>query len=259
MESASARPPFVWRLGEVASSLDAAFLLASRGTLIVWDSLLAISQTAGRGQLRRHWASPPGNIYAALRLPLAQPFDGTAASPVVGLLLALALREEGWPVELKWPNDLVLRVMGGVPRKVAGILLEERGGILLAGIGVNVKDAPPETAMRRESALAAASLAQAASELGLAVPPSELLWQRLVKHMHSSYNNGLSHPGQWKTHTEQLLLWRGREVELHDERQSTRGRLVGLTTAGGLCLRVNGKLEEFLSGSLRLTEASVKG
>ncbi|WP_165065642.1 biotin--[acetyl-CoA-carboxylase] ligase [Desulfovibrio sp. ZJ200] len=258
-ESASARPPFVWRLGEVVSSLDAAFLLALRGRLIVWDSLLAASQTAGRGQLRRRWASPPGNIYAALRLPPAPPFDGTAASPLMGLLLALALREEGWPVELKWPNDLVLRVMGGMPRKVAGILLEERGGILLAGIGVNVNNAPPATALRKESALEAASLAQTASAPGLTLPPAELLWERLVKHMHSSYTNGLSQPGQWKTHAEQLLLWRGREVELHDERQSAHGRLVGLSTTGGLCLRVNGKLEEFLSGSLRLTEASVKG
>lgn len=258
-ESAAARPPFVWRLGEVASSLDAAFLLASRGKLIVWDSLLAVSQTAGRGQLRRQWASPPGNIYAALRLPPAPPFDGTAASPLTGLLLALALRKEGWPVQLKWPNDLTLSVIDGVPRKLAGILLEERGGILLAGIGINVKGAPPTTAMREESALAAASLAQAASALNLEVPPAELLWQRLVKRMHSSYTNDLTYPGQWKSHIEQLLLWRGREVELHDERQCTRGRLVGLTTAGGLCLRVNGKLEEFLSGSLRLTEASVKG
>lgn len=254
-----ARGPFVWRLGEVTSSLDAAFLLASRGKLIVWDSLLAISQTAGRGQLRRRWASPPGNIYAALRLPPESPFDGTAASPLMGLLLALALREEGWPVELKWPNDLALSVMDGAPRKVAGILLEERGGILLAGIGINVRSAPPASAMREQSALTAASLAQAAPALGLTVPPAELLWQRLVKRMHSSYNNDLTYPGQWKTHTEQLLLWRGREVELHDERQCTRGGLVGLTTAGGLCLRVNGELEEFLSGSLRLTEASVKG
>lgn len=152
-ESGIARPPFVWRLGEVGSSLDAAFLLASRGRLIVWDSLLAVSQTAGRGQLRRPWASPPGNIYAALRLPIVSPFDGTAASPVVGFLLALALREEGWPVELKWPNDLVLNAIGGVPRKLAGILLEERGGILLAGIGVNVAGAPPATAMREEKRL----------------------------------------------------------------------------------------------------------
>lgn len=162
-------------------------------------------------------------------------------------------------MELKWPNDLVLNAIGGVPRKLAGILLEERGGILLAGIGVNVAGAPPATAMREESALSAISLAQAASALNLAIPPAELLWQRLVKRMYSSYNNGHSHSGAMETPTEELLLWRGREVELHDERQLTRGRLVGLTSAGGLCLCVNGKLEEFLSGSLRLTEASVKG
>ena len=90
----SVRLPFVWRFGEVSSSLDVAFLLSGRGWLDVWDSVQAVSQTSGRGQLRRHWVSPPGNIYAALRLPSLPPFDGTAAAPAMGLLLACALRTE---------------------------------------------------------------------------------------------------------------------------------------------------------------------
>lgn len=108
-------------------------MLAGRGWLEPWDSVLAVSQTAGRGQLRRQWVSPPGNVYAALRLPLTPPFDGTAAAPVMGMLLAQGLRQGGWPIWLKWPNDLVLCGADGIPRKLAGILLEERGGVLLAG------------------------------------------------------------------------------------------------------------------------------
>ena len=77
-----------------------AFLLSGRGRLKIWDSVQAVSQTSGRGQLRRSWVSPPGNIYAALRLPVQPPFDGTAAAPAMGLLLACALRAEGWPVLL---------------------------------------------------------------------------------------------------------------------------------------------------------------
>ncbi len=248
----SVRLPFVWRFGEVSSSLDVAFLLSGRGWLDVWDSVQAVSQTSGRGQLRRHWVSPPGNIYAALRLPSLPPFDGTAAAPAMGLLLACALRAEGWPVLLKWPNDLVLSPPDG-PRKLAGILLEERGGVLLAGIGVNVSFAPPDNALRADAALRAASLDRHPVP-GRPAPLAEELWQRLVKHVHSAYNNGHSLSEQWKTRAEQLLLWRGRDVELIDGGRSVRGRLEGLTPAGGLRLLRNGRCEEWLSGSLRLSE-----
>ena len=169
-----------------------------------------------------------------------------------GLLLACALRAEGWPVLLKWPNDLVLSLPEG-PRKLAGILLEERGGVLLAGIGVNVSFAPPDNALRADAALRAASLDQHPVP-GRPAPLAEELWQRLVKHVHSAYNNGHSLSEQWKTRAEQLLLWRGRDVELIDGGRSVRGRLEGLTPAGGLSLLRNGRCEEWLSGSLRLSE-----
>ena len=117
--------PRIWRFGEVGSCLDTAANLAARAWLAPWDSVQVVSQTAGRGQLRRQWHSPAGNVYAALRLPLVPPFDGTAAAPAVGALLAEALAVDGWQVRLKWPNDLVLCTSEAEPRKLAGILLEE--------------------------------------------------------------------------------------------------------------------------------------
>ncbi len=249
-DASAARAPLVWRFGEVSSTLDVAFLLSGRGRLEIWDSVQAVSQTAGRGQLRRSWVSPPGNIYAALRLPVQPPFDGTAAAPAMGLLLACALRAEGWPVLLKWPNDLVICLPDG-PRKLAGILLEERGGVLLAGIGVNVNSAPPDDALRVDAAMPAASLAAGPDR---PAPLAEPLWQRLVKRVHSAYNSDHSLSDRWKTRTEELLLWRGRDVELVEGQRGVRGRLEGLTPAGGLRLLCNGRCEEWLSGSLRLSE-----
>ncbi|MGE9986199.1 biotin--[acetyl-CoA-carboxylase] ligase [Desulfovibrio sp. SGI.169] len=246
----AAQTPFIWRFGEVSSSLDVAFFLSGRGWLEVWDSVQAVSQTAGRGQLRRSWASPPGNIYAALRLPLQPPFDSTAAAPVMGLLLARALRAEGWPALLKWPNDLALCPPDG-PRKLAGILLEERGGVLLAGIGVNVNSSPSDAALRADAAMPAVSLNDVSQS---AVPLAEFLWRRLVKRMHSAYDDGHSLTDQWKNQAEELLLWRGRHVCLVDGQGSVHGRLEGLTPAGGLRLWRNGRCEEWLSGSLRLSE-----
>ena len=125
--------------------------------------------------------------------------------------------------------------------------------MLLAGIGVNVSFAPPDNALRADAALRAASLDRHPVP-GRPAPLAEELWQRLVKHVHSAYNNGHSLSEQWKTRAEQLLLWRGRDVELIDGGRSVRGRLEGLTPAGGLRLLRNGRCEEWLSGSLRLSE-----
>lgn len=123
--------PEVWRFGEVSSALDVGHTLARRGLLAPWQSVLVSSQRQGRGQLRRNWVSPAGNIYAALRLPMQEPFASSAASTVTGAMLAAALGKLGFEVRLKWPNDLAV-LDGDTPAKVAGILLEERAGVLLA-------------------------------------------------------------------------------------------------------------------------------
>lgn len=237
--------PRVWTTGRVTSCLDVALELAGEGCLRVWDSLIAESQSAGRGQLRRNWISPPGNLYAALRLPLSPPFDGSAASVATGGLFAGALRELGWPVWLKWPNDLVL-TPDGAPRKIGGILLEEREGILLAGVGINIASAPDPSVLRKDAAMPAASLAAFTGFPLLA----ENLWQQLVKHAYSIYAADDDFSGRWKDGAERFLLWKGREVAFTDERGTVRGRLAGLAFSGGIRMCLDGKAGEFLGGAL---------
>ncbi|MDR2820196.1 MAG: biotin--acetyl-CoA-carboxylase ligase [Desulfovibrio sp.] len=242
--------PVVWRTDKAASSLDVGFMLAERGALAVWDSVIVKSQSAGRGQLRRQWRSPPGNIYATLRLPRLAPFDDTAASPATGLLFAMALRSRGWPVLLKWPNDLILQADASF-YKLGGILLEERGEILLAGVGINVTVAPMGIELREDTALRATSLSCSA----IKPPFPEILWRELVNHVYSAYNDNGVFLSRWKAQAEQILLWRGDNVELCEGGQCERGRLVGLSAAGGLCLHTTGgQLKEFLSGTHRLVQ-----
>ncbi|MBD5417581.1 MAG: biotin--[acetyl-CoA-carboxylase] ligase [Desulfovibrio sp.] len=238
--------PEIFTFAEVSSALDTAFELAAGGRLHIWDSVLAASQTSGRGQLRRHWASPPGNIYATLRLPLSPPFDGGAAAAAMGLLAAEALAALGWQVRIKWPNDLVL-ISGDTPRKVAGILLEERGGVLLAGIGVNVVSHPPAEALRAEAALEATSLA----ESGKGGAPAPELWARLVSRMLSAYNNARIFARTWRGRAEALLLWRGRSVTVTDGKTVLQGRLAGLWPSGALRLETEQGAMECTGGSLR--------
>ena len=75
------RDPFpVFLAGRVASVLDSAREPRYAEAMQPFASLLAESQTAGRGQRRRRWASPAGNVYGALRLPMEAPFLGTEAA-----------------------------------------------------------------------------------------------------------------------------------------------------------------------------------
>lgn len=240
--------PGIFHFAEVPSSLDVAFELAASGRLRVWDSVLAASQTAGRGQVRRRWHSPPGNIYAALRLPVSPPFDGGAAAAAVGVLTAEALGKLGWRVLIKWPNDLVLK-SGARPCKVAGILLEERAGILLAGIGINVTSRPPEAVLRPDAVLGATCLAENGGDS--CVPPTSELWRRLVSCMVSAYTDARIFARTWRERAEALLLWRGTAVVVVDGQMVTQGRLSGLWPSGGLRLETEKKALECTGGSLR--------
>lgn len=110
----------------------------------------AIEQSAGRGRQGRLWFSPPGNLYISLLLrPACSLAQAGALSLVISYSLARALESLCGPdagFVLKWPNDVLLE-----GRKCAGILLETETGpngalhYVIAGIGVNLVSAPPET------------------------------------------------------------------------------------------------------------------
>lgn len=104
------------------------------------QTVLATTQTAGRGRFDRRWVSPPeGGLYLTVRIPWNRPL---AQAPLVSIGAALALarvaRQVGCvDIVLKWPNDLIL---GGC--KAAGILAEMVQGEpshLLVGVGINVR------------------------------------------------------------------------------------------------------------------------
>jgi BirA family biotin operon repressor/biotin-[acetyl-CoA-carboxylase] ligase len=100
------------------------------GALVVADH-----QTAGRGRLGRRWEAPPGTALLCSLL-LKPPPERTAPelSLVAGIAVADTIeRAVDLSVQLKWPNDVMLR-----RRKVAGCLAEARDGAVVLGIGLNV-------------------------------------------------------------------------------------------------------------------------
>jgi BirA family biotin operon repressor/biotin-[acetyl-CoA-carboxylase] ligase len=96
---------------------------------------VAEHQTAGRGRLGRSWDAPAGTalLFSVLLKPPPERHP-QELSLVAGVAVADALeRVLGLSVQIKWPNDVMLR-----RRKVGGCLAELRDGAVVLGIGLNV-------------------------------------------------------------------------------------------------------------------------
>ncbi|HJZ86634.1 MAG TPA: biotin--[acetyl-CoA-carboxylase] ligase [Polyangia bacterium] len=107
--------------------------------------VVAEAQERGRGRAGRVWFSPPrANLYLSLLVrPPLPPVRVPPLALAVGVAAAEALHEQGLAVDLKWPNDLLVR-----GRKLGGILIEmaselERVSFAVIGIGVNVNVQAP--------------------------------------------------------------------------------------------------------------------
>ncbi len=145
------------RLSVTASTQDVAKTLAEQGApagTAVW----ADRQTRGRGRMDRVWSSPEGGLYVSIVLrPRLKPpeLGGLSLSVAQGLAAALG-RLAGLTLAVKPPNDVVVPAPAGPPRKLCGVLLEASGGEttldwIVAGIGVNVNNAPPRGAASLKS------------------------------------------------------------------------------------------------------------
>jgi len=139
----------VRRFAAVGSTNDVAAALPV-GSVVVADQ-----QTAGRGRRGHTWFSPPrAGLYVSVVLaPAAARVDPPRATMLLTLAAGVAIAEgieaaSGLATALKWPNDVVA---GG--RKLAGILAERRGDLVVLGYGINVMAAafPPELRDRATS------------------------------------------------------------------------------------------------------------
>ena len=241
-------PAPVYLCDEVTSTFAIGHRLAQRGLLPTWGAVLAASQTAGRGQFRRHWQSPRGNFYATFRLPDSALFRSDAVAVATGVLLAAALSRLGYPLKLKWPNDL----LNGEQAKAAGILIEEKGGVFLAGVGVNLRVLPDARQLRQERAVPAGLLQSADGQLFSQSPFA--FWQALVKAMIFAYSQSFA---QLAAETlpdlaDAFLAWKGEAVTVSDYNGVLfSGWLRGVSLKGGALLEAgDGRVHEVFGGSL---------
>lgn len=232
-----------WR-GEVDSTFNAARELYETGEFPVWDSVVAISQTQGRGQMMRHWASPPGNLYAVMRLPDTPPYSSKASAIAVSVVSARALNDLGMTIHIKWPNDLVL-CDKKIFHKIGGILIEERDACLMAGIGVNIVSSPAKQELRDDAAMSAGALRNF-----IKAPDADKLWLHMLAWFTKKLPPHLL-ASSWQGMANSLMLWVGDSVCIRDDGREYEGIFRGAGDNGEALLDCIDGLREFYSGSMR--------
>lgn len=129
---------------------------------LLW--VTAERQTGGRGRRGRPWVSERGNLYASLLLIDPAPMERLASLP---LAIAVAVHQAvrsvlppgAEPLEVKWPNDILIG-----RKKTCGILVEgerltDGRHAVVIGIGINVSVMPdnpiyPVTCLRDQGSAA---------------------------------------------------------------------------------------------------------
>ena len=176
------------------STMDDALALARAGSP-AGTTVVAGLQERGRGRAPgRLWVS--GAWESLLATVILRRVDAPPPSEMplrAGLAASLAIEEAaGITVAIKRPNDILWE-----GRKLAGVLCESRGDILLVGIGVNCRQLafPPEIAQ------SACSLRQAC---GRDISPLALLPLVLAR-LKASLEDGL-----WRGKVDERLVTRDR-------------------------------------------------
>lgn len=229
---------------------------ATDGTTVIADT-----QTSGRGRQGRAWFSPPGaGLYISVVIRLGS-LDrrGSAREPqaavavplparltlLTGVALAEAVREAtGLPADIKWPNDLV---SGG--RKLGGILAEATardGGIdhIIVGVGINVRPVayPPDIAARASSIEA---------ELGRPVDRGAVLAAFLLKLGQARTALRQDDVADWFARWRRLSpsAW-GASVEWRAPDGLRQGRTAGLDGDGALLVESTRGIERVMAGEV---------
>lgn len=254
-----------WRLNPPPELLDAAYLRAACPQApihldVVTDSTnsvlarlhspangtvaLAEYQSAGRGRRGRHWQSPfAGQIILSHYWHYPDPATIAGLSIGLGLAAADILQQAGYPVRLKWPNDLYLN-----GRKLGGILVEThanaQGIATIAGIGINLQPLPgidqPHAALSEAGPIARNALTAAlinAWHAACAAHPAART----------------DYPARWR----ELDLYYGQSVCLNHIQGNNSGINRGIDAAGQLLLEgADGNIQPWAAGDISLRPAS---
>lgn len=240
-------------LQETGSTNAVAFRMAEDGAP-EGTTVIADSQSGGKGRLGRVWASPPGvNLYCSIILrPPIQPMAASQLTFLSVVALARAIEQmTNLSPRIKWPNDILID-----GRKVAGLLNEmsaetDKVNFVVLGIGVNlnmtVDQFPSDLRHPATSILI---------ESGVRVRRTDFA-RCLLRELDEVYATFLQKGydpvrGEWL----QRSRLAGEQVTVSDNGRVTAGRVLGIDEYGALLLETDdGSKVQILAGDVRLINA----
>lgn len=215
-------------------------------------------QTAGRGRRGRSWVSQLGG---SLTFSLLWRFQCGAAglsglSLVVGLALVRALHDLGLTdVQLKWPNDLLVKHQGQW-HKLGGILIELQGDMegpsaAVIGIGLNLEIEPNMRLSIDQPVLGLNELH------GQSIDPNRLLGHclsQLAVHLNQFAEHGFIYFQEAWTH---YHAFHQQAVNLHlANGQIMPGQVLGVAEEGSLLVDTASGQQRFNAGEISVRSAA---
>lgn len=224
--------------------------LLSQSDIGEWVTVVADSQTGGKGQRGRSWDSEYGKnllCSTAIRPHFLKVHEQFMVSAAASCAIVNTLLDLGLKAQVKWPNDIII---GG--KKVAGLLIEnqlEQQHIewSVVGLGLNVN--------QRSFNVYPWPATSLANELGKEVDLDELL-----SSFRSQFQSALALAQNARLSLIQayndLLLYRGEEVQFLEKGRVYRGKLKGVTLLGEIVLDTAAGEKKFVNGEVRLLHTS---
>jgi len=217
-------------------------------------------QEAGRGRRGRPWQAAMGT---GLTFSLGWRFQVQAAqlqglSLAVGVAIAHALREFDIDIELKWPNDLLIRDAKDQLNKLGGVLVELQGDAegpcdVVVGIGLNVSAAPK---VPEGQGLPSGYLEQVS---GSPISRNRLA-AALVSHvgglLDSYIEEGFS---PLRKEWERLNAMSGQDVNIHQSGKIYTATVEGVDDQGSLIVNYQGERERLTGGEVTLRPTNTEG
>ncbi len=199
----------------------------------------ADQQTAGRGRLAHTWFSPPGNLYMSVLLRTDQPAARCAELSFVAALAVAdtveALLPRQMQATLKWPNDVLVK-----GAKISGILLEQVDDATILGIGLNVLEAPSNTAYKTTTIVANGGIASVDGA-------RDILLGHLGQHFQTWQTDGfVPIRQQWLARSYPI----GAAITANAGQQAVTGHFAGLDVDGALLLETPLGLQRIIAGEV---------
>ncbi|MDY0132100.1 MAG: biotin--[acetyl-CoA-carboxylase] ligase [Desulforegulaceae bacterium] len=243
----SSVPWDIYSVNQCESTMDSLFYLIEKEKKKDFSSLIAMSQNKGRGQYKKKWYSPKGNLSVSIHLPFIfnNQWSENYLPLIFGNLLTEALSDFGIITQIKWPNDIFFK-----GKKLGGILVEKKRNFYLAGIGMNLVSIPGDDELEDEFSIKPGSLL----EEGININSPLIFWDFVLEHFYSFFDKRLAKesPSDLINSLIRKLAWLDEEVFLDDPYTGIKKYILkGLSEEGGLLLYDGRTTKVVYSGRIR--------